>query len=154
MNREIKFRAWNVKKKRMFWPREFTFTPGGGWWITEENLFRTEKGNSTGEGDATNDFDRTDYVGDLNASNPDSCVLLQYTGLKDKHGREVYDGDLLSIRDWPNPAQVKWSKEDAAFCIVTITGKWKPLSKTSLIQDYEIIGNIYENPELLKATSL
>lgn len=70
---------------------------------------------------------------------PDKNVM-QYTGLKDKNGKEIYEGDLLqSFNSAPRP--------------VTFTDfEWK-IGNTALhtfeSEDYEIIGNIYETPELL-----
>lgn len=73
-------------------------------------------------------------------------ILMQYTGLEDKNGIEIYDGDILRIDDeyW----LVQYDIEDAMFTLYydnvienfsNMNSKW-----------FEIIGNIYENPELFK----
>jgi uncharacterized phage protein (TIGR01671 family) len=75
---------------------------------------------------------------------PDS-VLLQYTGLKDKNGKEIYEGDILrcsfmereiGVIQWHgNGFWIKWPNGDLSLPIE---------------MNREVIGNIYENPELLE----
>ena len=77
-----------------------------------------------------------------------SGVLMQYTGLKDKNNKEIYEGDICIVHDFEKlKVEVRFRKETASF-----EGHnpkeifpWVELSPTY----YEIIGNIYENPELL-----
>lgn len=69
----------------------------------------------------------------------------QCTGLKDKNGGFIYENDLLKDKNgiW----QVKWDDKEAAFYI---WNKEKDFYLSPFIGEYEIIGNIHENPELLK----
>ena len=66
------------------------------------------------------------------------CELMQYIGLKDKNGNEIYEGDVI---EWPDNhrEKVQWYEHFAGFC----PSVWN----TKVI---EILGNIHENPELLK----
>ena len=73
--------------------------------------------------------------------------LMQYTGLKDKNGKEIYEGDIYHVGDKNIRYLVVWF--DSGF-------EGKQLRSTSYAglkswaKDIEILGNIYENPELLE----
>ena len=76
--------------------------------------------------------------------------IMQSTGLKDKNGKEIFDGDIVS-------------KENEYVVIKSFTGLWKAVSQkddekdrelyfltlADVCEDIEVIGNIYENKELL-----
>lgn len=77
--------------------------------------------------------------------------VMQYTGLKDKNGREIYEGDWLKIFGGVNSGRkcaVVWESEKACF---RGNGNflWQYLDKFEGVE-FEVIGNIYENPELLE----
>ena len=83
-------------------------------------------------------------------------TLMQYTGLKDKYGKEIYESDIL--RDF-EPDYFVAEYSDASFwCVGYKDGKrivdmFEPfiLGKSEIeSQQLEVIGNIYENPELMK----
>jgi uncharacterized phage protein (TIGR01671 family) len=69
----------------------------------------------------------------------------QYTGLKDKHGNEIYEGDILGSSHG-NLGPVQYRAEYAAFGI-----DWKGVEDADLLhwEELEVIGNIYENPDLI-----
>jgi uncharacterized phage protein (TIGR01671 family) len=78
-----------------------------------------------------------------------TCYAMQYTGLKDKNGKEIYEGDILGrigffhkvvINDGTNFYSYSVNNPQSIFI----------LNKFSIDGYDEIIGNIYENPELLK----
>jgi uncharacterized phage protein (TIGR01671 family) len=84
-----------------------------------------------------------------------SIVLLQYTGLKDKNGKEIYEGNVIKIEvkkrnkgDFPNLKNYLVVFEDFSFSYKDNEGYYAtPLN--IFIKGVEVIGNIYENPELL-----
>ena len=90
------------------------------------------------------------------SSGEDSAKLMQFTGLKDKNGKEIYEGDIVLSKYFDNRID-KYVKRKAKVmfergCFLVKNGYWTPLL-TNIIGDtwaLEIIGNIYENPELLK----
>ena len=70
-------------------------------------------------------------------------IWMQFTGLLDKNGKEIYEGDILKWND--EVSQVMWRLYDSMFEIEKIFNGFSE----RVTSDYEIIGNIYENPELL-----
>lgn len=139
--RELKFRAWDKKQKKMIafdlasiYGYEGTYGIGGevsGVILPDE---RTPLNFNSGYG--------------MGGANED-LEIMQYTGLKDKNGVEIYEGDILSkdgrhypvvytcnefsIQDYDNGDY--YHGEDNAY------HDW---------ESFEVIGNIYENPELIK----
>jgi hypothetical protein len=76
--------------------------------------------------------------------------LMQFTGLLDKNGREIYEGDILTD-DENDLFRVGWNDQNAMFSCDLIGADGKAYDEFSIEKvDGEIIGNIYENPELLK----
>ena len=81
----------------------------------------------------------------------DDIELMQYTGLKDKNGKEIYEGDIIQILggeyeqgfyEWNEKVQIKDLIYDGFNLMMTIS----QIGNKAI----EVIGNIYENPELLK----
>lgn len=82
-------------------------------------------------------------------------ILMQYTGLKDKNGKEIYEGDILKQADEDIiVAEYKCLEVDAfegiGFNLWSFIGEYNKFDCARLQSELEVIGNIYENPELLK----
>ena len=79
----------------------------------------------------------------------DECESMQFTGLKDKNGKEIYESDLLHMKDGTcNPYTVNWSEALGGWGItghLVGVDSWLKM----YIEDLEVIGNVYETPELL-----
>jgi uncharacterized phage protein (TIGR01671 family) len=85
-----------------------------------------------------------------------SKTIGQYTGLKDKNGKEIYEGDIVVFEDMTSTESgywerdcigiVVWGEETAAF---EVTNRLSAESY-EVLSDCEVIGNIYENKELLQ----
>jgi uncharacterized phage protein (TIGR01671 family) len=129
--REIKFRAWDTEKSAWYEPLHRAY---------EGQLWELMIG----------------FGGDLLAHTmggvehqsrwPDRYKLMQYTGLKDKNGKGIYEGDVLEYDFLPEGkdqlAEVVF--KEGRFCI-TDGHNYMPFKEKR-----KVIGNIYENPELLK----
>ncbi|EPI2225921.1 YopX family protein [Enterococcus faecalis] len=84
------------------------------------------------------------------------CVLMQSTGVKDNNGVEIFEGDIVSVRNHPfqktessvgieidGDYKVSWNEYDLTWCAGNLL--------LARIKPYvTVIGNIYENPELLE----
>ena len=131
MKRELKFRAWKIKEKEMLPAYEIgAIDFFGGRMLRDTEIFF---------------FDEDRYGDKVDLH------LMQFTGLKDKNGKEIYEGDIISTE-----AKVRllvgWNTEYASFCLDKdgwMYSHW--FGESCNPKDCKVIGNIYENPELLKA---
>jgi len=126
--REIKFRAWNIGGKIM------NYSIAG--------LYPSEYGIAV----------QVNGSRDINSIN---YVLLQYTGLKDKNGKEIYEGDVVKILDtsiskhYDFIGECVWYEFSCGFNLRKGNHDLMFKRLDSTTEQYEIIGNIYENPNLL-----
>ena len=86
----------------------------------------------------------------INVDTVDDIELMQYTGLKDKNGQEIYEGDIVKMYDPYTKTimttEVIWDDPNCRFAM-----KYTFVDFDFLISDeIEVIGNVHENTELLK----
>lgn len=85
---------------------------------------------------------------DLKCYEVDSDTVGQYTGLTDNNGKKIFEGDIIK---WGlKPCVVKWDEYNASFCLyvygtIKISGFNRDTMKLK-----EVIGNIYDNPEIIR----
>jgi uncharacterized phage protein (TIGR01671 family) len=72
--------------------------------------------------------------------------VMQYTGLKDRHGKEIYEGDIVHVREKDFMGEEYGYDQKVEMA----NGCWRPTMMFIVGNQVEIIGNIYSNPELLK----
>lgn len=77
----------------------------------------------------------------------DETELMQSTGLKDKNDKEIFEGDIVSFKDWKPKAVVFSEKYYAGFTL----GRTDLFLSSFDAIHMKVIGNIYENPELLES---
>ena len=131
--RTIKFRGWDKWNKKMLAPLSGI--------IWGRALVPTDYVQGLFDGVKHENYAYC-YEGEM--MDVSNVELMQYTGLHDKHGKEIYEGDILG-NEW-GKYRLYWdsgafiAKSEDGFCFHLIA-----LDLTAL----EVIGNIYENPELL-----
>lgn len=129
--REIKFRLWDKEIKKMK-------TPLSPVWF-EENYWNDDN------------F--------ANCAERCGCILMQFTGMIDKHGKEVYEGDILRFDVMTDYGllqmlgKMEWNNSLFQFG-VSATSPLESMPPHVVIKESEmgrpeVIGNVYENPEIL-----
>ena len=89
----------------------------------------------------------------IQGASVDPQTVGQFTGLRDFHGRNIYDGDIIKITGSNEAKHVAYSDKEAAFGIQYSDGDFFAFAFdiSGISEDcYEVIGNIHDNPELLK----
>ena len=153
MNRQIKFRVWDKITNR------YLQELGIYYWHIPYSLDGEE---ITGE---------ANLVGLSQLLRHNNFVAQQYTGLTDKNGKEIYEGDIVinttSEEEYCSPAVIIWGKyEFVGFALAYKCNKLEDyhaplihkINGVDLVEEfslskmgtYQIVGNVSENPELLK----
>jgi uncharacterized phage protein (TIGR01671 family) len=143
--REIKFRGKNLNTKEWVYGDLLQWNDG-------ETAIGVH-GQFIDDGYHFNEnYDKTPYV--------DETTVGQYTGLKDKNGKEIYEGDIISVNG-KYPKLIRYIDEWASYCLANLTDLdcdlktryWHQVSPcwwTDYKREIKVIGNVYDNPELLK----
>jgi uncharacterized phage protein (TIGR01671 family) len=141
--REIKFRAWVPSEKRMYKCLGIEFYPDG-------KLYSVS----------------VDESGSLKRIFVEECpvIVMQYTGLKDKNGKEIYEGDIVgNIADFIGIIEYEENYgrfmirnknllPDRSYYVYDLVKEegFSDDENSFCANEIKIIGNIYENPEILK----
>lgn len=125
--REIKYRAWIEEEQRMWYSDS----------KKQDDMIYFLLINSSGP-----------YLSPVHHEEYDEYTefeLMQYTGLKDKNGKEIYEGDIVKCGN-DAPQFVRWNETISGFGM-----SFKIGATTNIPENCEVIGNIYEHPDLLRA---
>ena len=116
--REIKFRAWDKLNKEMFNVESINFQ------------------------------ERRVYKDTVSYRKFNDIELMQYTELKDKNGKEIYEGDIVTLHN--SKYKVIFNSKEARFVLKDAFFEMDIPFTNSNNERMEIVGNIYENSELIK----
>lgn len=127
--REIKFRAWDKKRNKMF----------DSYSVNNNGEFCVD----------------TDYTNTCECKGGENLIQLQFTGLKDKNEKDIYEGDIIQAETYTGfyKGIIVFGNGCFSLKITETKDVGYDVGQTPLLDAFEkleIIGNIYENPELVK----
>ena len=97
------------------------------------------------------DMNDTASISPYNTRYPDDTLVMQYTGLRDRYDTEIFEGDIVKDHYslYENDLCIVSFSEGAYYPMIQVKEGYNCIDKYNP-QQFEIIGNIYSNPELLK----
>lgn len=128
--KDIKFRGWNSVTKTMLY--------------LEENAFQSWKIFSDGSFTAVNN--RGEHMGFIQSDPYNPHVLMQCVGLQDKKNKLIYEGDI--IKEGKSIGEIVYNADSFEISWLTNPESFNNIIKYHC-KNFEVLGNKYENPELL-----
>jgi hypothetical protein len=126
MKREIKFRMWSSILKVMYYPN-----------LDERNIWTIPS--------SENGVIQSQEISRIDPRNE----LMQCTGIIDSNGKEIYEGDIIKCGANDNiPTEIYWDKDLSSYAVSTYHSTLQLHNVRD--KNVEIVGNIFENPELLE----
>ena len=138
--REIKFKAWNGEK--MLYKNEEQF-----WMIGDNGYFSLQDHGNENFNNAESINGHRDLDIENSLDNPD-LVLLQFTGIKDITGKDIYEGDIIKTI-YGVIGKVIWQEENGRFVTEAETSLLSAIM-TGGMRNCKVIGNIYENFDIIE----
>jgi uncharacterized phage protein (TIGR01671 family) len=158
-NLRFKFRVWDKRIKKMITSSNYQN------FEDEIEEYNEKKGEGryngfyayiTGERYPMGSFDCLDFYDDIvDSDNKDYLIFMQSTGLKDKNGKLIYEGDICNNAKG-SIFYIEYDKKTSSYLAKFIKNKDSLFGEMESFflcmtnqENLEILGNIYENPELL-----
>lgn len=128
-----KFRAWDIKYKMMMRVNQIDFEKKTVW-------LEADNGDHENRHTLTREFK--------------DVIFMQFTGLKDKNGVEIYERDIV-VNQYGNVGYVAYLQQEAGFVVVKKKSDYRLGHRITgesydVAHNHEVIGNIHSNPELLE----